>query len=151
MRLGIDASAEELPLDVGVPVVLDLVVRPPGQSPSYQRPPADTKQASIGLPSHPPIMNRRTERKKATRLLVSQQAMEFDDELIFLLREIAALEIRPKVVYPPEPAALATSQQPYTRTETKKLSIPGRTHRMKLISRGREPAALGRDLQQPSP
>ena len=38
VSLGVETSAEELPLDVRVPVVLDLVVGPPGQSPCYQRP-----------------------------------------------------------------------------------------------------------------
>lgn len=38
--------------------------------------------------------------------------MQLDDELILLLGEIAALEIGPEVVDPPEAAALATSEQP---------------------------------------
>lgn len=37
--------------------------------------------------------------------------MELDDELILFLCEIAALEIRPKVVDPPEAAALAAPQE----------------------------------------
>lgn len=37
--------------------------------------------------------------------------MELDDELILLLGEIAALEIGPKVVDPPEAATLAASQK----------------------------------------
>lgn len=44
-------------------------------------------------------------------LLVSEEAMEFDDELIFFFREIATLEIRSKVVDPPQPAALPTSKE----------------------------------------
>lgn len=39
--------------------------------------------------------------------------MQLDDEFIFLLREIATLEIGPKVVYPPEPATLPTTKQTY--------------------------------------
>jgi hypothetical protein len=37
--------------------------------------------------------------------------MKFDDELILLLGEIAALEIWPKVIDPPETAALAAPQK----------------------------------------
>jgi hypothetical protein len=32
--------------------------------------------------------------------------MEMDDEVLFLLRERAPLEVRPQVVDPPQPAAL---------------------------------------------
>lgn len=81
VSLGVEAAAEELPLDVRVPVVLDLVVGPPGQSPCYQRP------------------------------FVSEQTMELDDEVVFFGGKIATLEIGTEVVYPPEPAALATSKQ----------------------------------------
>jgi len=38
--LGIEAAAEELALDVRVPVVLDLVVGPARQSACYKRPSA---------------------------------------------------------------------------------------------------------------
>jgi len=37
--------------------------------------------------------------------------VELDDELVLVLGEIAALEIRPEVVDPAEAAALAASQQ----------------------------------------
>jgi hypothetical protein len=37
--LRVDASGEEFALDVRVPVVLDLVVRPARQTPGDQRPP----------------------------------------------------------------------------------------------------------------
>jgi hypothetical protein len=38
--------------------------------------------------------------------------MKFDDEFILLLGKIATLEIWPKVIDPPETAALATPQKP---------------------------------------
>jgi hypothetical protein len=44
----------------------------------------------------------------ASGLLVSQQGMEVYDEVLLLLREGAPLEVWPQVVYPPQPAALAT-------------------------------------------
>ena len=40
VRLRVDAPAQQLALDVRVPVVLDLVVRPAGQLPRDERPPA---------------------------------------------------------------------------------------------------------------
>jgi len=40
VRLRVDAAGQELALDVRVPVVLDLVVRPARQLPGDQRPPA---------------------------------------------------------------------------------------------------------------
>jgi hypothetical protein len=39
VRLGVDAAGEQLTPDVRVPVVLDLVVRPPRQPSGDQRPP----------------------------------------------------------------------------------------------------------------
>ena len=38
--------------------------------------------------------------------------MELDDELVFLLCEVAPLEVRAQVVDPPQPAALPAAQQP---------------------------------------
>jgi hypothetical protein len=40
--------------------------------------------------------------------------VEFDDEFIFFFSEIATLEVRAKIVYPPQSATLATSKQSYT-------------------------------------
>ena len=40
--------------------------------------------------------------------------MEVDDEVLLLLGEAAPLEIRPQVVDPSQPAALAASLQAYT-------------------------------------
>ena len=48
--------------------------------------------------------------KESKGLLVSQQTMELDDEFIFFLSEIATLEIRAQIVYPPQSATLATSK-----------------------------------------
>ena len=39
--------------------------------------------------------------------------MKLDDEFIFFLCEIAALEVRAEVVYPSQPATLAAPEQPY--------------------------------------
>ena len=44
-------------------------------------------------------------------LLVAKEAMEFDDELIFVLSEIASLEVRPQVIDPPETAALSAAEE----------------------------------------
>lgn len=79
--LRIDAVVEELAFDVGVPIVFYLVVSPAWEPACYERP------------------------------LVSEEAMELDDELILIAGELAALEVRPQVVYPPEPAALPAPQQ----------------------------------------
>jgi hypothetical protein len=83
VRERVEAAGEELALDVGVPVVLDLVVRPPRQPPGDQRP------------------------------LVAEELVELDDELVFLVGEVAALEVGAEVVDPPEAAALPATQQPY--------------------------------------
>lgn len=40
MGPGIDSPAQQFSLDVRIPVILDLVVRPPGQSCCNNRPPA---------------------------------------------------------------------------------------------------------------
>jgi hypothetical protein len=38
--------------------------------------------------------------------------VEVDDEVVFFLGEVAALEVGAQVVDPPQPAALAAAQQP---------------------------------------
>jgi hypothetical protein len=53
MSLRIESSAQQFSLDVGVPVVFYLVVRPPRQPPCNKRP------------------------------LVAEEGMEFDDKLVF--------------------------------------------------------------------
>lgn len=45
-------------------------------------------------------------------LLVSEQAVEVYDEFIFFFSKVPSFKIWPQVVYPPQPAALATSKQP---------------------------------------
>ena len=44
-------------------------------------------------------------------VLVSEEPVEPDDEFVFLLGEVAALEVWAEVVDPPEAAALAAAQQ----------------------------------------
>jgi hypothetical protein len=44
-------------------------------------------------------------------VLVAEKAVELDDGLVLLLREVAALEVRPEVVDPPQAAALAAAGQ----------------------------------------
>lgn len=44
-------------------------------------------------------------------LLVAKEAMEFDDEFIFIFSEIASFEVRPQVINPPEAATLATAEE----------------------------------------
>ena len=73
---GVDDMLPELLLDARVPEVLDLVVGAPGQLRGDLRP------------------------------LVAEDGVEVDDEVLLLLREGAPLEVRPQVVYPPQPAAL---------------------------------------------
>jgi hypothetical protein len=48
-------------------------------------------------------------------LLVSEDAVDVDDGALLLLGEGAALQVRPEVVDPPEPAALAAPLQPCRR------------------------------------
>jgi len=37
--------------------------------------------------------------------------MQFDDGILFFSAEISSFNVRPQVIYPPEPAALSTPQQ----------------------------------------
>lgn len=53
--------------------------------------------------------------KKERGLLVSEEAVEADDELILFVSEVPSLQIRPEIVYPSEPATLPTSHQPWIR------------------------------------
>lgn len=78
---GIDSAVEKLSSDVRVPVILDLVVRSPRQSPRYQGP------------------------------LVAEEAVELDDELVLVVGEVAALEVGAEVVDPAEAAALAAAEE----------------------------------------
>lgn len=78
----IDPHAEKPLPYVGVPEVLDLVVRPPGQA------------GGDGGP------------------LVAQQAMEMNDGLFLFEREPPPLDVGPQIVGPPQAAALPTPLQP---------------------------------------
>jgi hypothetical protein len=40
--------------------------------------------------------------------------VELDDDVLFLLGDVAPLDVRPKIVDPPQPAALAAPEQPCT-------------------------------------
>lgn len=44
-------------------------------------------------------------------LLVAEDGVEVEDGLLLLLGELAPLDVRPQVVRPPQPAALATPVQ----------------------------------------
>lgn len=79
--LGIDPACVKLSLDVGVPVVLNLVV----------------------CPSRQPCRNQRP--------LVAEEAVEGDNELVFFVGEVTTLQIWPQVVDPPQATALAAAQQ----------------------------------------
>lgn len=37
--------------------------------------------------------------------------MKFDDEIFFILGEVASLEVRPQIVYPSQPATFAATEQ----------------------------------------
>lgn len=52
-------------------------------------------------------------KRKTGGLLVSEQAMKLDDEFIFFFSEITTLEVRAKIVNPPQSATLAASEQSY--------------------------------------
>jgi hypothetical protein len=45
--------------------------------------------------------------------------VELDDGLLLLQRELAPLDVRPQVVGPPEPAALAALPQTWRETDTR--------------------------------
>jgi hypothetical protein len=54
--------------------------------------------------------------------------LEVDDELLLLVGEVAALDSRPEVVGPPQPAALAAPHQPCTHTHGQKKSSQSTKH-----------------------
>ena len=47
-------------------------------------------------------------------LPVAEGGVELDDDVLFLLGDVPPLDVRPKVVDPPQPAALAAPEQPCT-------------------------------------
>jgi hypothetical protein len=62
---------------------------------------------------HHPVIHREPERSTATVAVpVAEDAVDVDDGALLLVGEGAALEVRPEVVDPPEPAALAAPLQP---------------------------------------
>src|SRR5699024_1112886 len=122
-----DPALPELLLDVRVPEVLHLVVRPPRQLRSNLRPPVSFVRAKR-TELHPQldgsfiiIIAHGLKKKLAGpeiccmdglplwhHLLVAHHGMEMDDQVLRLLRERSPLEGRPEVVDPPPPAALPT-------------------------------------------
>ena len=56
VRLRVDAAGEELALDVRVPVVLDLVVRPARQPPGDQGPSAPSRDEAESMPGNGGVM-----------------------------------------------------------------------------------------------
>jgi hypothetical protein len=81
VSLRVYATANKLAFNVCVPIILDLIICSSRQSSSYQRP------------------------------FISKQAVKFNNDLIFFFSEIASLEVRPQIVYPPQSATLATPKQ----------------------------------------
>lgn len=51
-------------------------------------------------------------------LPVPEGGVELDDDVFFLLGDVPPLDVRPKVVDPPEPAALAAPEQACMRVLT---------------------------------
>uniref|UniRef100_A0A803PLI1 Uncharacterized protein n=1 Tax=Cannabis sativa TaxID=3483 RepID=A0A803PLI1_CANSA len=62
--------------------------------------------------------------KICMNLLVAKNSMEIDDELLFILRKLASLDIRPKIIGPPKPATLATPIQPCKLRKSSPTSMP---------------------------
>lgn len=50
---------------------------------------------------------------------VAQNAVEFNDESCFLLREAATLQVRSEIVYPSQSTALSTSLKAYNSKQEK--------------------------------
>lgn len=112
MGVGINAFLPELLLDARIPEILDLVVSPPRQLSCNLRPP------------------------------VPKDSMELNDEVFFLLRECTSLEVRPQIVYPPQPAALAASLEPCkfrNRTPAAMAMLGYVIHELLILLRGPEP------------
>jgi hypothetical protein len=45
-------------------------------------------------------------------LPVPKDSVEFNDEVFFVLRKCTSFQVRPQVVHPPQPTALATPLKP---------------------------------------
>jgi hypothetical protein len=137
VRNGVDAPAQQLPPDVRVPVVLDLVVRPPREPRGDERPPAEGRGNRTGRSfslvwfgwvaprqrqatnqpleqACPRAVHYGTEQSSGggvAHVLVPEEAVQLDDEVVLVGGEVAALQVGPEVVDPPQPAALAAPQQ----------------------------------------
>jgi hypothetical protein len=106
VRDGVNANLPEL-LDVGVPMVLDLVVRPPGKPRRDLGPPPKTSDAvSLGGRRQWPAGCIRHIDECCTNEPVAELLMEVDDQRLFLRGEESPLEVGPRVVGPPQPVAL---------------------------------------------
>jgi hypothetical protein len=81
MGQGIDSHTDKLSLQMRVPVVLDLIVRSTRQSTGYQRP------------------------------LISKECVQFENKIVFVLRKTPTFQIRAKIIYPSQPATLATPKK----------------------------------------
>ena len=81
MSSRVDSSVQKLPSYVRVPIVLYFIVCSPRQSSSYQRP------------------------------LVTEETVEFDDELVFFFGKVTSFKVGAEVVDPPETAAFAAPEK----------------------------------------
>ena len=86
---------------------------------------------------------------------VAEERVELDDGLLLLERELAPLDVRPQVVGPPEPAALAAPLQPCSPARSV-VTHPGQSHARRApgpatAAWGHVPAFLGmrRQLRVP--
>jgi hypothetical protein len=119
--VGVNAFLPELLLDARVPEILNLVVsssrqpccnlRPPVHGCGKKKKKAWLKESLLG--SNRPVQNSVSVMILGLAFLpVPQYSMKFDDEVFLLLRECASFKVRPQVIYPPQPAALATPLKP---------------------------------------
>ena len=85
--------------------------------------------------------------------------MEADDEILLLLGEAAPLEVRPQVVDPSQPAALAAPLQTYIHKKHSLINYIDHSERQQqeiiyikqIHSALYIPASFGTELQQPTP
>lgn len=77
----IEPLADELLAKVSIPEVLDLIIRPTRYSPRYQRPP------------------------------VAKEAVEAEDEVLFVRGDGPTVEVGAEVVHPPEAAAFPAPEE----------------------------------------
>jgi hypothetical protein len=130
VRHRVDAHLHQPLLQVRVPVVLDLVVRPPRQMRRDRRPPAQNRQTQKNYSLNPSIhlphphkkfpSEKITDQRKAWEVCVpvAKKPVEMDDDLLLLERESAALDVWAQVIRPPQPTALAAPQETCKRKKT---------------------------------